>query len=277
MIGRFIDFMVNPSSYVMTSSTSSSRARPTHFITGAGSGMGRLAARRALEAGHQVAAVDVNAAGLADLGDSERLLKLTVDITQFEQVSAAVMRVEAHLGAIDRVVNSAAIMPLGLLTEQPNATIHRIMSINYGGLVNVAQAALPTMFGRGRGQFVSFSSSAGHIPVLYMGAYDASKSAVNAFTEVLHHENLGRGVQFCCVCPPPVATPLLDQARATVWPKMFDISPALTAAQVLDAMEDALARKVFWVFPGAKLRQVLFLRRLMPNLLWKKIHAIEGR
>lgn len=261
----------------MTSRSSSGPARLTHFITGAGSGIGQLAARRALDAGHRVAALDVNAEGLAALDGSDRLLRLTVDITQFDQVSAAVAQVESHFGAIDRVVNSAAIMPLGLLTEQPNPTIHRIMDINYGGLVNVAQAALPAMFERGRGQFVSFSSSAGHIPVLYMGAYDASKSAVNAFTEVLFHENLGRGVQFCCVCPPPVATPLLDQARVTVWPKMFDITPALTAAQVLDALEEALTRNVFWVFPGPKLRQVLMLRRLLPNFLWKKIHAIEGR
>jgi NAD(P)-dependent dehydrogenase (short-subunit alcohol dehydrogenase family) len=248
-----------------------------HLITGAGSGIGQLAARRALRAGHQVAALDVNAQGLAQLGASQRLLPITVDITDASAVRAAVERAEAQLGPVDRLVNAAAIMPLGLLLEQDNATIHRIMAINFGGLVNVAQAVLPGMLQRGRGEFVSFSSSAGHIPVLYMGAYDASKSAVNAFTEVLHHENLNRGVRFCCICPPPVATPLLDQARATVWPKMFDITPAITADFVLDELERGLARGDFWIFPGPKVGLYVKLRRFVPALLWKRVHQVEGR
>lgn len=252
-------------------------APKVHFITGAGSGIGQLAALRALANGHRVAALDVNGEGLAKLGSSDRLFPLAVDITDMAAVKAACESAQARLGPIDRVVNAAAIMPLGLLTEQANAVIHKIMAINFGGLVNVTQAVLPSMLQRGRGEFVSFSSSAGHIPVLYMGAYDASKSAVNAFTEVLHHENLGRGVRFCCVCPPPVATPLLDQARATVWPKMFDITPPITADFVLDETERALQRGDFWVFPGPKVGLYVKLRRFAPSLLWNRIHQIEGR
>ena len=261
----------------MHSSTTSSAEQQVHFITGAGSGIGQLAVRRALAAGHKVAGLDVNESGLEKLGASERLLCLHTDITDPAAVHEAVARTLSQLGPIDRVVNAAAIMPLGLLTEQANNTIHRIMGINYGGLVNVVQATVPAMLQRGRGQFVSFSSSAGHIPVLYMGAYDASKSAVNAFTEVLHHENLGRGVQFCCVCPPPVATPLLDQARQTVWPKMFDITPAITADHVLDEVENGLRRGDFWIFPGPKVGLYVKLRRFVPGLLWKRIHQVEGR
>ena len=261
----------------MPPSSSLSKNQQVHFITGAGSGIGQLAARRALAAGHKVVAVDISEQGLAQLGASERLLSLQTDITNPVAVHGAVERAQLEFGPIDRVVNAAAIMPLGLLTEQANETIHRIMSINYGGLVNVAQATVPAMLRLGRGQFVSFSSSAGHIPVLYMGAYDASKSAVNAFTEVLHHENLGRGVQFCCICPPPVSTPLLDQARQTVWPKMFDITPAITADDVLNELERGLQRGDFWIFPGPKVGLYVKLRRFVPDLLWKRVHQIEGR
>ncbi|MFX4682038.1 SDR family NAD(P)-dependent oxidoreductase, partial [Acinetobacter baumannii] len=62
------------------------------FITGAGSGMGQLSARRALAAGWAVAAVDVNSKGLDALGDSPDLLKLVVDITDAEAVEVAVAR-----------------------------------------------------------------------------------------------------------------------------------------------------------------------------------------
>jgi len=176
-----------------------------------------------------------------------------------------------------RPSEAAAIMPLGLLVGQDTALIQRIMAINYGGLVNITHAVLPGMLQRGRGDFISFSSSAGHIPLLYMGAYDASKAAVCAFTEVLHHENLGSGVRFCCVCPPPVATPLLKQAQDTVWPKMFDQAAAITADEVLDATERALARGEFWVFPGPLVRWYVRLRRWLPGLLWRRVHQIEGR
>ena len=61
--------------------------REVHFITGAGSGMGRLAAQRALAAGAAVAAVDINEAGLNQLeGQPDNLLRLVVDITDFEAV-----------------------------------------------------------------------------------------------------------------------------------------------------------------------------------------------
>lgn len=248
-----------------------------HFITGAGSGMGQIAARRALADGAAVAALDVNSAGLDQLGESEKLLKLTVDVTDFEAVKAAAAQTEEKLGPITRVMNAAAIMPYGLLAEQDNATIHRIMNINYGGLVNVTQATLPGMLERGGGEFVSFSSMAGHIPVIYVGAYNASKFAVTAFTEVLYHENKKSGVKFTCVCPPPVDTPLLDQARETVWPKAFRVAPPIEPEQVLDKIDKALARGRFWVFPDWLSRIFYSLRRWFPNFGWWLNHVLEGR
>ncbi|MDD5175014.1 MAG: SDR family NAD(P)-dependent oxidoreductase [Sterolibacterium sp.] len=246
------------------------------FITGAGSGMGQVAAKRALLAGSAVAALDVNAAGLEALGASERLLKLVVDITDPAAVKAAVERTERELGPIDRVINSAAIMPLGLLMKQDHALILRIMSINYGGLVNVARAALPGLLSRGRGDFISFSSIVGHVPSIYMGAYCSSKFAVCCFTEGLYHENRKSGVRFACVCPPAVATPLLDQARDTVWPKMFNLAPPTTPEKVLDTMEAALEKGRFWVMPEFGTLVYYWMRRFAPNLLWRVIHRVEG-
>ena len=247
------------------------------LITGAGSGMGQLAARRALASGWKVAALDVHAEGLAALGDRPELLKCITDITDFDAVQAAVADCEARLGPIDRLVNAAAIMPLGLLSEQRRDTMMKIMDINYGGLVNVTHAVLPGMLARQRGECVSFASMAGHWPILYMGAYNASKHAVVAFTEVLHHENRGSGVRFVCVCPPAVATPLLQQGRDTHWPKMLDLVPPITPDAVLDDIERQLRRGRFWSFPGPVTRLSYALRRWFPNLLWWLVHRTEGR
>lgn len=247
------------------------------FITGAGSGMGQLAARRALDAGWNVAAIDVNSAGLDLLGEQPGLLKLTVDITDAAAVEEAVQRTERELGPIDRVINSAAIMPLGLLNDQSGAIIQKIMTINYGGLVNITKSVLPRMLQRRGGEFISFSSIAGHWPVMYMGAYNASKAAVATFTEVLYHENRDSGVKFACVCPPTVATPLLQQAKDTVWPKLMDVFPPIKSEQVLDAMEAAIAKGKFWVFPGPFTAMAWRMRRWLPGLMWWHDHRVEGR
>lgn len=246
------------------------------FITGAGSGMGQLAARQALAAGHQVAALDVDAAGLDRLGAAPNLLKLVVDVRDYAAVQAAANRAEAELGPISRVLSAAAIMPLGLALEQAPVLVARIMEINYLGLVHVAHATLPAMLARGRGEFVSFSSMAGLMPTLYVAAYDASKFAVTAYTEVLAQENRGRGLRFCCVCPPMVATPLLEQARASHWPKIFDLMPAIQPEQVLDAIERALSRGRFWVLPGRTTWLTAWLRRFSPSLLWWINRRVEG-
>jgi NAD(P)-dependent dehydrogenase (short-subunit alcohol dehydrogenase family) len=247
------------------------------LVTGAASGMGRLAARNLARDGAQVAALDVNEAGLQETAEGlPGITPLPVDVTHAEAVDAAVKEVEARLGPIDRVLSAAAIMPLGRLLEQDAETIHRIMAINYGGVVNVAKAALPAMLARGRGDFVNFASMAGWMPTLLVGAYNASKFAVVAASEVLYHENRGRGVRFACVCPPPVATPLLDQGRATAWPKLFDQLPPIEPQAVLDALEDALEAGRFWVFPGRGSTLAWRMRRFLPELLWRRIHGIEG-
>jgi NAD(P)-dependent dehydrogenase (short-subunit alcohol dehydrogenase family) len=248
------------------------------FITGGGSGMGRLAARTLASEGKRVAALDVSEEGLAETAaDHDGIQTYVVDVTNSQAVEAAVKQVETDLGAIDRVYNAAAIMPTGLLLEQDLATIHRIMDINYGGVVNVATATLPGMLERGRGDLINFASMAGWLPILYLGAYNASKFAVVAYSEVLYHENRGRGVRFACVCPPPVATPLLKQAEDNVWPKIFDEAPAIEPEVVLSAIETTLDKDRLWVFPGRGTALGWRMRRWLPQLLWRRVHQVEGR
>ena len=247
------------------------------FITGGGSGMGRIAARRLANAGKRVAILDVNETGLAETAEGyEGIHAYRLDVTDAAAVEGAVKQVEVDLGPIDRVYNGAAIMPLGLLQEQELDTIHRIMAINYNGLVNVSRFTLDRMLERGHGELVNFASMAGWLPTIYMGAYNASKFAVVAFTEVLYHENRGKGVKIACVCPPPVATPLLQQGRDTVWPKLLDDAPPIEPEEVLDAIEPTLAKDSLWVFPGRGTKVGWRMRRWFPDTLWNRIHKVEG-
>jgi NAD(P)-dependent dehydrogenase (short-subunit alcohol dehydrogenase family) len=248
------------------------------LITGGGSGMGREAARRFAAAGSRVALFDVNAVGMAETGEGfDSVHSWTVDMTDFDAVRNAVQEVEAKLGPIDRLYNCAAIMPFGKLVEQDNAIIHKQMAINYGGLVNITQAVMPGMLERGKGDFVSFASMAGIIPMLMTGAYTATKFAVRAFTETLYHEHLNSGIRFACVCPPAVSTPLLQQGKDTAWPKMLDnAGPPIEPKVVIDAIETCLEKGKFFVYPTRDAKIGVFMRRLFPGLIWKQVHQVEG-
>jgi NAD(P)-dependent dehydrogenase (short-subunit alcohol dehydrogenase family) len=248
------------------------------LITGGGSGMGRQAAQMCAAAGAQVALLDVNEPGMEEtcaLGKG--IHAYPTDITDFTSVQQTVQVIEDTLGPIYRVYNAAGIMPLGRLLTQDNVIAKKIMDINYGGLLNIAQAALPAMVKRGEGEFISFASMAGIIPTMLTGAYSASKAAAAYLTEILYHENINSGIVFACVCPPTVDTPLLQQGRDTEWPKMLDNSDApIQPVDVINAIESHLASGKFWVYVGKGAAMGPLVRRFAPGFIWKQNHKIEG-
>jgi NAD(P)-dependent dehydrogenase (short-subunit alcohol dehydrogenase family) len=246
------------------------------LVVGAASGMGRVAAQRWAEAGGTVAALDVNEAGLEETARGlPRIHCQRLDVSDPDAVAAAVKDVEAQLGPIERCYNGAAIQPTSPLLEQDVREIHRVMQNNYGGLVNVSLAVLPAMIARGRGVLVNFASIAGWIPNLHFGAYSASKFASVAFTEVLHHENRGKGVKILCVCPGGVDTPLRAQGLSK--PKILETGPApQTPESVIDAIENAIARDRFLVFARWQTRAGYYLRRFLPRVMWWIDHRTEG-
>ena len=256
-----------------------SQSNDVILITGGGSGMGRETARRFAARGASVAVFDVSEAGMAETAQGfENVHGWSVDITDFEAVKVAVAAVEEKLGPVNRLYNCAAIMPFGRLIEQDNGIIHKQMAINYGGLVNITQAVLPGMVQRGTGDFVSFASMAGWIPMLKTGAYTATKFAVRAFTETLYHEHLNSGIRFACVCPPAVATPLLKQGQESDWPNMLagEQGEPIAPAMVIDEIEACLEKGKFFVLPTRNAKIGVFMRRLFPGLIWKQVHQVEG-
>jgi hypothetical protein len=78
------------------------------------------------------------------------------------------------------------------------------------------------------------------------------------------------------VCPPPVATPLLDQAVSK--PRILErMGEPIAPDAVLDAIEAGLDAGRFWIFPGRGTRLGVLLRRFVPGLVWRSVHWAEGR
>ena len=128
------------------------------FITGAGSGMGQMAARQFAAEGYAVAAIDVNEKGLLETAENHQNIRtFKTDVTNYEAVAEVVNETESKLGPIKRVYNAAAIMPLGRVLDQDVEVIHRVMDINYNGVVNVSKAVLPKLLERDQGELINFA------------------------------------------------------------------------------------------------------------------------
>lgn len=183
------------------------------LVTGASSGIGEATAMALAEAG---AAVAVGARrrdrleGLArKLTDSgTRVLTLDLDVTDEAACRDAVARTRAELGGLDVLVNNAGVMLLGTLVGADTEDWRRMVDTNVMGLMYMTHAAIDGMLEQGSGDVVNISSTAGRTARAGAGVYNASKWAVNAFSESLRQEVTARGVRISLVEPGAVETEL---------------------------------------------------------------------
>src|SRR4051812_27499117 len=183
------------------------------LVTGASSGIGEATATALAEAGAAVAIgarrrdrLDALAAKLTDGG--ARVLTLDLDVTDEQQCTDAVRRTREELGGLDVLVNNAGVMLLGTIQGADTEEWRRMIHTNVLGLMYMTHAAIDGMVEQGSGDIVNVSSVAGRVARLGSGAYNASKWAVNAFSESLRQEVTAKGVRIGLVEPGAVATEL---------------------------------------------------------------------
>jgi NAD(P)-dependent dehydrogenase (short-subunit alcohol dehydrogenase family) len=249
------------------------------LVTGGASGMGQIAARRLAQQGAVVAIFDVNEQALADTAaGSDSLTAFRCDISNLVEVEARVAEVESRLGPIDLLVHAAALMPSFRLDEHSHESMERLFRINYFGTTYVVRAVLPSMTARGEGRIIAFGSIAGVALVPKMGAYCATKAAVNAYMEVLQNEIRHTGVRAHLVCPPAVNTPLVDQTIETDTPgSIIEAKKGGRLAdpeKMIDAIEKGVRKDRDIIYPG-EARLLYLWRALFPRLWWKTVMSFE--
>ena len=249
------------------------------LVTGGASGMGRIMALRLAKRGAKVAIFDVDEEGLASTtAEAEGISPFRCDISSLEDVNAKVEEVVTTLGAIDHLVHAAALMPSHKLVDESHEGMERLFRINYFGTTYLVKAVLPSMLERKSGRIIAFGSIAGHAMVPNMGAYCATKAAVNTYMEVLQNEIRGSGVQVHLVCPPAVNTPLIDQSLATDAPgSMLEAQKSGRLAdpqKIVDAIDKGVAKNKDIIFPG-EARLLLLWHALLPKLWWKVVMNFE--
>lgn len=249
------------------------------IVTGGASGMGQITARRLAKQGAKVAIFDVNDQGLQDTAaESDNITAFRCDISNLQDVEAKVEEVTAALGPIELLVHAAALMPGHKLIDHSHEDMEKLFRINYFGTTYIVKAVLPAMMERSRGRIIVFGSIAGIALVPKMGAYCATKAAVNAYIEVMQNEIRSSGVRIHLVCPPAVNTPLVDQTMATDTPG--SIVEAKKSGrlgdpeQMIDAIEKGVRKDQDIIYP--KEAKLLYLwRALLPKLWWKVVMKFE--
>ena len=180
----------------------------TWFITGASRGFGREWTIAALERGDTVAATARDPQTLDDLvaqfGD--KLLPITLDVNDREAVFAAVARAHEHFGALDVIVNNAGYGQFGMIEEISEAEARAQFDTNVFGALFVTQAALPFLREQGSGHILQVSSIGGISAFPNIGIYNASKWALEAFSQSLAAEVADFGVKVTIIEPGAYST-----------------------------------------------------------------------
>lgn len=182
------------------------------LITGTSSGFGRLSALHFARSGASVIASMRNLKGgkrpeaqeLMDAASSEKL-KLSVveiDVTKDDQVAAGVAAAEKTAGgALDVVLNNAGIGVGGPAELYDMKNLQRAFDVNFFGYQRLARAALPGMRARRQGLLVEVSSQLGRLVLPNLGAYCATKFAVEAMFEAMAYELAPFGVDVTIIQP----------------------------------------------------------------------------
>ena len=173
------------------------------FITGCSTGFGRELAKQVLELGHKAVVAsrktDDVADIVADYPDTSIAVKL--DVTNSDEIKSSVEEAIKKFGKIDVLVNNAGIGYFGAIEESEDDEVRRMFEINFWGLANMTKAVLPLMRKQRSGNIVNIASIGGLVGFPAVGYYNATKFAVDGFSDALSKETAPLGIKVTVVCP----------------------------------------------------------------------------
>jgi NAD(P)-dependent dehydrogenase (short-subunit alcohol dehydrogenase family) len=265
----------------------------TVLITGASSGIGRATALYFQKQGWNVAATmrspDQEISRTKSLANLDRVICLKLDVTDRHSIADAVVETIAKFGAIDVLVNNAGYGMLGAFETSTPEQIQRQFDTNVFGLMETTRAVLPHFRDRKQGVIVNVASIGGRVAFPLYSLYHATKWAVEGFSESLQHELLSFNIRVKIVEPGPIKTdfyersadrtsnpdfPEYDEFSDRILTKLNNIGTTGALAEVVAKTIYIASTDKSWKlrYPADPLaKQLLFLRKLLPDFLFTKI------
>lgn len=201
----------------------------TALVTGASSGIGEACALRlAAEGWHVFAGYRSDADGRRLEGAGTRITPVRLDVTQAADIADVTRTTADATGekGLDAIVNNAGIAVAGPLEYLPLDAFRRQLDVNVTGVLALTQAVLP-MLRRARGRIVLIGSISGRNALPLVGAYAASKFALEAMTDALRLELQPAGIHVTIIEPGVIATPIWDRSLALGDESLADAPPEL--------------------------------------------------
>ena len=191
------------------------------LVTGASSGIGAATARALAAEGARVALLARRTDRLADItagikASGGTAMAVTADITDSRQVSEAVAAVVGEWGRLDALVNNAGLLRMGDADVASLQDWDDLLTVNVHGVLYATHAALPHLIAaaadspRGVADLVMISSTGGRVARPGTAVYSLTKFGVNAFSEGIRQELIGKRVRVGVVEPGTVQTEIMD-------------------------------------------------------------------
>jgi len=182
------------------------------LVTGGAKGIGRAIVLRLARDGADVAIADLDEAKAGEVVDDVRAMSqnsvfIITDVSDRDQVFAAVERAATELGGFDIMVNNAGIVQVQTIEDVRPSDLELIQRINVGGVLWGIQAAAAKFMQLGHGgKIINAASIAGHDGFAMLGVYSATKFAVRALTQAAAKEHAADGITVNAYCPGVVGT-----------------------------------------------------------------------
>jgi NAD(P)-dependent dehydrogenase (short-subunit alcohol dehydrogenase family) len=208
------------------------------FITGCSTGFGRELAKMTIAHGFRTVATARDPQSIRDLaaGQEGRVLTLKLDVTNPSQAEDAVREAETKFGSIDVLVNNAGYGYLGAIEESDEKETRAMIETNFFGLARMTHLVLPGMRRRRHGAIVNISSIGGLVGFPGVAYYNASKFAVEGFSEALAKEVEPLGIKTLIVEPGPFRTDWAGRSIKTRGDEIADY--AATAGEFSKRIQD---------------------------------------
>jgi NAD(P)-dependent dehydrogenase (short-subunit alcohol dehydrogenase family) len=174
------------------------------LITGAARGIGLAFAGAYAREGAAVVIgdIDVDAAGLAAAAIGPGCRTVRIDVSDQSSIDAAIDEVVREAGALDILVNNAALFDLAPIVEISRASYDRLFSVNVAGTLFTLQAAARAMIAQGRGgKIINMASQAGRRGEALVAVYCATKAAVISITQSAGLDLIRHGINVNAIAP----------------------------------------------------------------------------
>lgn len=209
----------------------------TWFITGIGTGFGRVMTQKLLAKGDRVAGTLRTVSAADDLKGQfgDQLWLATLDLTDTNAITSTVDAAWATLNRIDVVVSNAGYGLLGAAEEVTDAQIRHQIDTNLIGSIQLVRAALPHLRAQGGGRILQISSLGGQVTIPGSSVYHATKWGIEGFMETVAQEVAVFGIG-CTIIEPGSARTDFRNRSAVVGPRIpaYDASPSRRINEIVD-------------------------------------------